>query len=368
MLTRLYIDNFKCFVGFEYKPGQRQLILGGNGSGKSSLMDAVQRLRRFLTTGEKVEAVFPRADCTRWMRQSHQQFELEADLAGNHYVYELALDPYDDSKLTVTSETLRINGRPVFEFVTGQVQLYNDDFAKMAAYPFDWSRSALATISPTKDQDNKKLMHFRRWVENILCFRIDPFAMPLRAEGEDSSPEPGLSNFAAWHSYFDKKHPHEKERLDERLQSALDAFEMLSQKSVGQQVNLLEAKFAEGGRSINIEFNELSDGQRVLISLYAILHFVVAKGGTVLLDEPDNFVSLREIQPWLMAVEDAIEDHRGQVLIISHHPELINQWAPNYGVRFVRDGMGPVRIEKFHGDPDSLLAPAELIARGWDGE
>jgi predicted ATPase len=36
MLTRLYIDNFRCFVKFEYRPARTQLILGANGSGKSS--------------------------------------------------------------------------------------------------------------------------------------------------------------------------------------------------------------------------------------------------------------------------------------------------------------------------------------------
>jgi ABC-type uncharacterized transport system ATPase subunit len=93
---------------------------------------------------------------------------------------------------------------------------------------------------------------------------------------------------------------------------------------------------------------------------------VVAKGGTVIFDEPDNFLSLREIQPWLMTVADTIEESGGQVLIISHHPEIINQWAPKSGVQFVRDVAGPVHVEAFSGDPTSGLPPAEIIARGWE--
>ena len=116
----------------------------------------------------------------------------------------------------------------------------------------------------------------------------------------------------------------------------------------------------------SFRFTEPSEGQRCLICLYAILHFVIAKGNTVIIDEPENFVSLREIQPWLMAVSDAVVEGHGQVILISHHPELINQWAPEYGVQFVRDGVGPVRVEAFNGDPESLLAPAELVARGWE--
>ena len=40
MPARLYIDNFRCFAKFEYRPARRQLILGANGSGKSSLVVA----------------------------------------------------------------------------------------------------------------------------------------------------------------------------------------------------------------------------------------------------------------------------------------------------------------------------------------
>jgi AAA15 family ATPase/GTPase len=48
MLKRLYIDNFRCFVNFEYKPERKQLLLGANGSGKSSLLEAVRLLKEFI--------------------------------------------------------------------------------------------------------------------------------------------------------------------------------------------------------------------------------------------------------------------------------------------------------------------------------
>jgi ATPase subunit of ABC transporter with duplicated ATPase domains len=106
----------------------------------------------------------------------------------------------------------------------------------------------------------------------------------------------------------------------------------------------------------------------MLIGLYMVLHFAVAKGQTVILDEPDNFISLREIQPWLLAAEQALEDNKGQLILISHHPEILNQWAREYGLRFFREENGHVRTEKFKDDPDGFLRPSELIARGWENE
>jgi predicted ATPase len=128
------------------------------------------------------------------------------------------------------------------------------------------------------------------------------------------------------------------------------------------------AEFRQQGRSHRFGFGQLSDGQRCLICLYAILHFIVGRGGTVVIDEPENFISLSEIQPWLMAAADLADDQKGQILLISHHPELINQWAPAYGIQFVRDGLGPTGFEPFRGNPEYNLPPAELVARGWDRE
>jgi ATPase subunit of ABC transporter with duplicated ATPase domains len=97
-----------------------------------------------------------------------------------------------------------------------------------------------------------------------------------------------------------------------------------------------------------------------------ILHFLIVKGHTVFIDEPDNFIALREIQPWLKRAEEAIEDHHGQLILVSHHPEILNQWASRYGLRFFREDNGHVRTEKFKVDPNGDLLPSELIARGWD--
>jgi AAA15 family ATPase/GTPase len=65
MLTRLYIDNFRCFVGFEYRPGRTNLILGRNGSGKSSMLDALLAMRQFVTVGRTAEDLFPLNQRTR---------------------------------------------------------------------------------------------------------------------------------------------------------------------------------------------------------------------------------------------------------------------------------------------------------------
>jgi len=367
MLTRFYIDNFRCFVNFEYRPTRKQLILGRNGSGKSSFLEALLSVRQFAVSGHLTdEFLMGLGQATSWLNQTQQTFEIEATLEDDEsYAYRLVIEPFGEPAVPrVVSETVHFCGKPIFRFEDGEVHLYNDRFEDKVAYPFDWRRSALATINSPKD--NLTLTRFQRWLAGILCFRINPFAMTLRAEGDNFYPTVSLSNFAAWYRHLVQAHPEENADLLDSLRAAFNGFRFMGFDPVGENVRLLFAEFQDNGTKIRLGFNQLSDGQRCLICLYAIMHFVLSKGSTVILDEPENFVSLPEIQPWLMALSDVVEEGRGQILLISHHPELINQWAPNCGVQFVRDGIGPVRVEDFRGDPESSLTPAELVARGWE--
>lgn len=364
MLTRLYIDNFRCFEKFEWKPGRKQLILGRNGTGKSSLMDVVRLVKQFTENGETAERLFPWTQRTIWSDQMEQTLEIEASLENVTYLYRLVLGGGESRwSVQVRSESIYRDGAPIFEVNDGTVQIPSELVERPLVYPHDRNRSALASIGARPASEV-----FKRWLAGTLCFRLNPFSMMHQAEREDYWPEPDLSNFSAWYRHLLQSFPQENAALLDDLRRALDGFDHLWLKETGDAVRLLFAKFRRVSSTFDFRLVELSEGQRCLICLYVIMHFVVAKGRTVIIDEPDNFISLREIQPWLMGIEEMADDHKGQVILISHHPEILNQWAPAYGVQFVREGAGPVRVEKFRGDPESPLSAAELVARGWDLE
>ncbi len=80
-------------------------------------------------------------------------------------------------------------------------------------------------------------------------------------------------------------------------------------------------------------------------------------------DEPDNFVALSEIQPWLQVLRDTLEAQGGQAMIVSHHPEVIDYLALDSLWQFERPS-GPVIARPYEGDAASPLKLSELVARG----
>ena len=46
MLTRLYADNFRCLTNFELRLDETNVLLGPNGTGKTSVLDALRRMQQ----------------------------------------------------------------------------------------------------------------------------------------------------------------------------------------------------------------------------------------------------------------------------------------------------------------------------------
>jgi len=327
-------------------------------------VDALLFLRRFVVLGHDLERRKILSERTLWLDQPKLTFELHAALDNTTFIYRLVIDSHrEPERARVVSETVTSNKKPIFEFQNGEVRLFDDRFQHTVTYPFDRHRSALATLTEMKD--NRRLAQFKQWFSHLFCFRINPFRIKPLAEREDAYPYFDLSNFSAWYRHLIQSSPQENAKLMEDLESVLDDFKFLKLERIGENSRELFAEFAKG---VKLGLGRLSDGQRCLICLYSILHFVLSKGGTVLLDEPENFISLREMQPWLNAVSNELDANRGQIIMISHHPEFMNQWAPDFGIQFIREGINPVRVRKFSGERYATLLPSEIIARGWENE
>ena len=155
---------------------------------------------------------------------------------------------------------------------------------------------------------------------------------------------------ASWLRHLSQESPDIFARIVGSLKDGvLDGLIGFKLVKAGETTRILKSEFEFTGdasdaanSSFLLNFDQLSDGQRNLVALFTVLHSAVEADSTLCLDEPDNYVALREIQPWLIELIDRTRETGSQCLLISHHPEFINYLAPTEGVRFFRDN-GPVR-------------------------
>ena len=91
MLERLYIDNYKCLVNFEVRLKELSLLLGRNGAGKTSVLDAVFALCRLLSGEARVTDAdaFPARTLTLWQTRPRQTFEVGVRLGADRFRYRI---------------------------------------------------------------------------------------------------------------------------------------------------------------------------------------------------------------------------------------------------------------------------------------
>src|SRR5690606_8791766 len=114
----------------------------------------------------------------------------------------------------------------------------------------------------------------------------------------------------------------------------------LRMERVGTEARALLAVFGEGDARFEVRLDELSDGQRALLALHALLHLTKDQGYTLFLDEPDNYVALAEIQPWLMELHDACGVTIPQAVLCSHHGEVLDYFGTDHGIWLSREVTG----------------------------
>lgn len=373
MIKQLYVDNYKCLVNFKLPLRELSLLLGPSGVGKTSVLDIMFALRRLLSGDARVTDpdTFPTQTLTRWQSRDRQVFEIQALLNSWTFTYHLEVDHERATRRArVHVERLLLEGKPLFECKDGEVQLYRDDHTKGPSYSVDWSESPLARVASR--HDNIRLTSFLDFMRRVLV--CSPYPPRFRTVSADEAPllARDARNFADWYRHGIQEHPGLVAEYTRTLREVIGhGFEEVRLEKVGHEARALTVAIAKQANSprYDLRFDEISDGQRALVLLYSLIHMARDQGYTLFLDEPDNYVALREIQPWLMGLEDACGNTVAQAVISSHHPELIDYLGRENGVLLLRETSGAIIARLLNDDSNETeggVELSELFARGWE--
>lgn len=366
MLQRIYIDNYRCFSNFEWRPPSRALIVGRNGSGKSSFFDFLSELVSFISAGSQAPSLFGTNSLCCWDQRNVQRFEIDANNDNGLFEYKLRLQ-HDRQLQTrqIEHESLMFEQKLIYEFSEGKVSLKGR--SSDASFPAVADRSQISTIPDVAEF--AELTAFRRIGLMFAVVAPDPKQMNPYSKSEEFFIYRNMSNLVSWLRHLQAEDSTLSSELQRSLEPLLPGFVNYSLKGMGDQQRKMFFNFKSNGNGSEylVGFDQLSDGQRVLTALHTLLHGAIRSGNILCIDEPENFIAIREMQPWLLALHDKQEETGCQCFIASHHPEFINYLTPlGETFMFSREDGGPVRISKYSLPPDETLTPAELMARGWE--
>lgn len=372
MITRLYANNFRCLVAFEAKFDSFGVLCGPNGAGKSSVFDALQLLRN-LGTGEGLlggagEQDVSALEFTKWLDSTVQEFELSLRVEEHAFDYVLHLEQKADfEKPRIIHEKATCDGKALFErdldakAMRAEVRFLRAD-GNQTGFPLDWRQAALAAIQPRGSID--KLSLLQEAIAKLLILRPNPRAMETESKAEAKHPDLSLINLTSWYRSLYQEQEW-SDALRNALQDVWPDFRSFKLVDVGLNAKALQLRFDDkSSKPMLLFLHQLSDGERALIGLY-MLRAAMETGAarSLLLDEPDNFVGLPELQPWVLSMRELL-DEQHQLILISHHPEILSNSGEANGRYLWRDNhTSPTRIDQL-SVPDGMTA-GEAIARGW---
>ena len=301
MLRRVYVDNYRSFTNFAFEPALRSLLVGENGSGKSSLLDVLHALHAVLAQQAEVKDAFPTGTLSRFTDARTQRFELDVRVKERDYHYELVLE-HDPAReeVHIARESLTSGSQVLYEAADGMVDVLGDlGGSRGGPFPYPSSRSYLAALEPRQDQWG--LAGFKDFVGGLWVVNLDVKSMVANSRREESYLEVEGANFASWFRHMLTESPSETNAAVDALRAFLPGLRSIKAVAAGRAKVLVASFQVPGGRSYELDFEELSDGQRALIVLYTLLHVALPEATVFCLDEPDNFLSIQEVQPWLAA-------------------------------------------------------------------
>jgi hypothetical protein len=306
----------------------------------------------------------PHLEFTNWLKGDVQEFELDLTAGQHAFKYLVHIQQVADAeKPRIVKELATCDGRTLFERDLKGVSFKRPDGTQAGFFPLDWRRAALAAIQPEGYLSDVETL--QRAIANLLILRPNPRGMERESRGEMKRPDLYLGGLTSWYRSLAQDFEWAK-TLHNLLQEIWPDFKSLKLVDVGLNTKALQLRFdgKNGGDSGALYFDQLSDGEKALIGLYMI-RAALETGAveTVWIDEPDNYVGLPELQPWVLSLREILDDAY-QAILITHHPEVLSNAGRESGLYLWRDNhTSPTRIGPL-SVPEGISA-AEAIARGW---
>ena len=373
MLQALSVRNFKNlaripeadgdFVHF----GPLNVLIGPNGCGKSSLLQAMDFLRAFFMSSVEVyltERGWDYRDLPN-LRQTQKaiHWKLKACLpdhpkwgGGGEYLYTVTLQPRRFVCVGTESLTYTEPGASAVELLSRRGRdcaiLNRATKGTERLKTVNLPASVMSQVDPSRDAEKyPELLRFRDWVQGFRLFLLwDPKILRNPDRGKHEEIGPSGEHLASVLGRMRERNPEAFERLVRRMRSL---FPTLTDVSVsGKGWGWRRLWLHEGnGREVLFKSQQMSDGILRVLAICSIL-YQKDPPSVVMFEEPENGIHprlIREVVQMLRELTLRKPPRNAQVFFSTHSPYVLDEFydhpeevycmersQPQSGARIVR--------------------------------
>lgn len=326
MITRFHIDNFKSLVDFKLELSHFSCLIGLNGAGKSSVLQALDFTSAVLS-GEVTEWLKKRNWDTKdlnskLVNRSNIKILIGIQIGNERYIWG---GIFNRVKLSCTFEMLSMANRDdpesnervdLFKLEKGQYTLHG---SVAAPVNFQYEGSALSQLKPSLL--GKEIALIRKRISDIRSLDLlSPQSLRLRARKSDKDDiGMGGEQLSLFLHRLDDK---QKNLLTKQLQSYYPQVKAIHTKALRSgwvQLEITEQYSVEKGKlkELTTEARHINDG---MLRLLAVLAQQFSPLETLLFDEIENGINPEITEQ----VVDALVASPKQIIVTTHSPMILN--------------------------------------------
>lgn len=320
-IRRIEVDNFKSLVGFDLDLSHFTCLIGLNGSGKSTVLQAVDFLARLF-----------RGNVSGWLAQRQWKVgDLNSKLirkSNIDFAILLAEDEteirwkgtFNRSSLRCTHESVALAEVEVFKVEEGRFSISEvPDGSELGApwnngkIGFDYQGSVLSQLKD--DFLPKAMLAIKTFM--LQTKSLDLLAPQyLRQRTRDSGGELGLSG-ERLSAFLHELSSAQRRSLEQQLRRFYPHLSGIHTSSLRSGWKQLEVGENFGDRKLLSEARHVNDG---MLRLMAILSEILTDDRFLLFDEIENGINA-ELVEFLL---DVLVNSKQQVLVTTHSPMILN--------------------------------------------
>jgi predicted ATPase len=343
VITWLNVQSFKNLLNVQADFGGVNAVIGPNGCGKSSLLQAIDFLRAFFYPSIEDylnELGWHYADLPNLRRAGktirwHLKAELGTDAsdrsAGNYeYVITTRRWRYlgvGEEKLTYTPPD---GEAKVLIDRKGRSLRRVGDFTPTGDLTLErMPRSLLVDITPAVERQFPEMVHFRNWIMGLRYFLMwDPKVLRRPDRGEHVALGASGEHLAPILANLKKKRPQQFAKIVSRVKRLFPTVTDIRIRGGGgwgwRQISLVE------GDGLNVSFNsqQMSDGVLRLLAICTLL-YADKIPGVLMFEEPENGIHpqlIREVIQVLRELTLRKAPNECQVFFTTHSPYVLDQF------------------------------------------